>query len=56
MSALGEAEVIDGLHRKQEQAERMFQSLVKYVNDSLVMTSKDGHDTPTIAPSWLKGA
>jgi hypothetical protein len=56
VSALGESEVLDGLARKQEQAERMFQSLVKYVNHSLTMTSRDGHETPTAAPPWLKGA
>src|SRR5262249_42101753 len=56
VSALGESEVIDGLKRKQEQAERMFESLVKYMHQAIAMTSSDGHDKPTIVPSWLKTA
>lgn len=55
VSALGEADVIDGLQRKQQQAERMFQSLVRYINDSVAMASCDGHDTLTKVPGWLKG-
>ncbi len=53
VSALGEAEVIDGLRRKQQQAETMFSSLVRYMNDSLVMTSDDGHTGKTVLPPWL---
>jgi hypothetical protein len=56
VSALGESDVIDGLHRKQQQAERMFGSLVRYVNDSLSMTGRDGHETETTLPLWLTGA
>ncbi len=55
VSALGEAEVIDGLKRKQQQAETMFDSLVKYMNDSLAMVSEDGHTQQTTIPSWLQG-
>lgn len=53
VSALGESEVIDGLTRKQAQAETMFASLIRYMNDALAMTSADGHDTQTIVPEWL---
>ncbi len=53
VSALGEAEVIDGLKRKQEQAEMMFASLVKYMNDALAMMSEDGHNKEIVLPAWL---
>lgn len=53
VSAEGEAEVIDGLARKQEQADRMMQALVRNVNDSISMYSRDGHDTTTVVPPWL---
>ena len=56
ISALGEAEVIDGLTRKQKQAETMFASLVKYMNAALKMTSDDGHDKPVAVPPWLTTA
>lgn len=54
VSALGESEVLDGLRRKQQQAETMFASLVKYMNDSLSMYSNDGHTKKTALPTWLK--
>lgn len=57
VSALGEAEVIDGLTRKQEQAELMFASLVKHMNHSITMSSSDGHVNEMALPSWItKGA
>lgn len=55
VSAMGEAEVLDGLRRKQEQAETMFTSLVKYMNDALALCSEDGHALPTVLPPWIQG-
>ena len=54
VSALGESEVLDGLQRKQKQAETMFASLVQYMNDALAMASEDGHSKSISLPSWLQ--
>lgn len=53
ISALGESDVIDNLKRKQDQAERMFASLVEHMNEAISMTSEDGHNKVAILPSWL---
>jgi hypothetical protein len=53
VSALGESEVIDGLKRKQQQAETMFESLVKFMNHAVAMMSEDGHNKAAVAPPWL---
>ncbi len=53
VSAEGESRVMDGLTTKQQQAEQMFESLVKYMNDALAMMSEDGHDKRILLPSWL---
>jgi hypothetical protein len=53
VSALGEAEVIGGLKRKQDQAEKMFASLIQHMTNALAMTSEDGHIRPVVVPSWL---
>src|SRR5581483_1749719 len=55
VSALGESEVLDGLKRKQQQAETMFAALVKYMNQALEMHSDDGHTKELTVPSWIKG-
>lgn len=49
----GEAHVIEGLDKKMAQAERMYASLIKHMNDSLAMVSEDGHETPLVLPLWL---
>ena len=54
VSALGEAEVIGGLQRKQDQAEKMFESLIRHMNNAMIMTSEDGHVKPIILPSWMQ--
>jgi hypothetical protein len=53
VSALGEAEVIEGLRRKQDQAETMFRSLIQHMNEAINMTSEDGHVKPLLTPDWL---
>ncbi len=53
VSALGEADVIDGLKRKQKQSEVMFAALVKHMNEAISMLSEDGHDKPIQIPEWL---
>ncbi len=53
VSALGEAEVIEGLKRKQQQAETMFESLVKHMNNAASMMSEDGHTKTAKLPGWL---
>jgi hypothetical protein len=53
VSAEGESEVMTGLERKQQQAERMFASLVRFMNDATAMTGEDRHARPVIIPDWL---
>lgn len=53
VSAEGESRVIDGLQLKQRQAERMFGSLVKYMNDALAMYSEDRHTNAMEVPAWV---
>src|SRR5205085_10096812 len=55
VSALGESEVIDGLQRKQAQSEKMFSSLVRYMNNAIEMTSADGHSKTVAMPTWVQG-
>lgn len=54
VSAEGESGVIDGLTRKQEQAERMFAQLVIHMNHAVKMVSDDGHVHQTVSPTWMK--
>jgi hypothetical protein len=49
----GESRVIAGLSGKQQQAERMFEQLVRYMNDAIAMSSEDRHVMPLALPSWL---
>lgn len=49
----GESHVIEGLDAKMNQADRMFESLVRHVTDSMAMYSRDGHDQDLILPEWL---
>lgn len=53
VSAEGESGVISGLQRKQVKADRMFESLVQHMNDSLEMFSRDGHTRSINLPAWL---
>lgn len=54
VSAEGESEVMAGLDRKQRQADTMFASLVRYMNDALAMMSEDRHTNDPIIPDWLR--
>lgn len=54
VSALGESEVVDALARKQRQAEAMFSQVVSHMNESLAMTSADGHDHEMALPLWMR--
>jgi hypothetical protein len=53
VSSPGESHVIEGLSTKREQAERMFGSLVKYMNDAMAMQGEDGHTQELILPPWI---
>lgn len=53
VSAEGESRVIDGLSAKQKQAERMFSSLVRHMNDALALMGSDQHNRPAAQPAWL---
>jgi hypothetical protein len=53
VSAGGESRVMDGLSTKQEQAERMFASLVQHMNAATAMLGKDHHHANLELPSWL---
>lgn len=54
VSAEGESEVMRGLERKQKQAETMFGSLVRFMNNALAMMSEDRHTKPVLIPDWLR--
>lgn len=51
----GERRVIENLRRKSAQADRMFESLVEHMNDSLQIRRTDyrDYDTSVETPSWL---
>ena len=53
ISSPGEAHVIRGLDQKMKQAERMYESLITHMKDSLAMFSEDGHSQEIILPNWL---
>lgn len=53
IASQGESRVIAGLEAKQEQATRMFASLVRHMNDALAMRTQDGHDQKVVLPGWL---
>ena len=54
VSAVGESEVIDGLARKQRQADAMFAKVVRHMAEAVEMTSSDGHDREAVAPPWMR--
>ena len=54
VSSPGEAKVIDGLKKKQANAETMFSRLVKHMNNAIVMNSEDRHSKSIEIPNWLK--
>lgn len=53
VSSPGEAKVIDGLKKKQANAETMFSRLVTHMNNAIVMNSEDKHTKSINVPSWL---
>jgi hypothetical protein len=53
VSVPGESKVIAGLDVKQEQAARMFASLVRHMNEAIAMNSEDRHTEPIKLPQWL---
>ena len=53
VSSPGEAKVIDGLKKKQANAEMMFARLVEHMNSAIVMNSVDKHNKSITVPSWL---
>jgi hypothetical protein len=53
VSSPGEAKVIDGLKKKQSNAETMFARLVEHMNRAIIMNSEDKHRLQIDVPSWL---
>lgn len=53
ISSPGEAKVIDGLKRKQHNAETMFERLVIHMNNAITMNSRDKHKQQIQLPQWL---
>jgi hypothetical protein len=49
----GESHVIEGLDKKMQQAERMYESLITHMKDSLALYSQDGHTKDVILPDWI---
>jgi SNF2 family DNA or RNA helicase len=49
----GESGILPNLQRKQGQANKMFDSIVKHMADSLHMVSLDTFDQKESVPSWL---
>jgi hypothetical protein len=49
----GEMGVLKNLQRKQEAATKMFDMLVKYMNDALKLTITHNRNTKTVLPKWL---
>lgn len=56
VSAPGESRVIDGLSRKQQQAEQMFASLVRHMNEAIELSSRDRHAGLVQIPQWVATA
>lgn len=53
ISTEGEQGIMKNLQRKTQQADRMFTSLVKHMNDSLRITSDERFCEKEIVPAWL---
>jgi hypothetical protein len=53
VSAPGEAKVMEGLTKKQANAERMFASLVRHMNEAVELNSIDQHNKAVSLPGWL---
>lgn len=49
----GERRIMENLHRKRQQAERMFGNLVAQMNNSLDIQHKEYNTNPVELPSWL---
>lgn len=49
----GEADVLRNLERKREQAEKLFDSLVAFMNDSLSIRETRDHNQKPHLPAWL---
>ncbi len=56
VSSPGEEHVIEGLSVKIKQADRMFEALCKYMNDSEAMYETDKHLNQLEIPDWLVGS
>jgi len=53
VSSPGESKVIDGLRKKQANAETMFSRLVVHMNNAIVMNSEDRHCRDVQIPDWV---
>ncbi len=53
VSTEGEAGIADNLHRKAEQADRMFTSLVRHMGDAMTLELGDDFAEETKVPPWL---
>ena len=53
IATAGEVKVLENMRRKAERAEIMFNSLVKHMNDALIIKKVDTHINKTEVPSWL---
>ena len=49
----GQRKVFQNLQRKSEQADRMFENLVREMNDSIKHTRSNRFTTELEAPAWL---
>lgn len=49
----GETEILENLNRKHNQADHMFDRLVREMNDSLLINNKKEYKTELEVPSWL---
>lgn len=56
ISTEGEKNVLSNLQDKSKQADKMFKSLVKYMNDSIAINKKTKEYQPIKLPTFLKGA
>jgi hypothetical protein len=49
----GERRIIQNLKNKMESAEKMFENLVREMNDSIRLEKKNDHTKTMEVPSWL---
>lgn len=53
VSTIGELMILKNLERKEEQAVKMFDSLVKHMNDSMKVERRHTYDKQMELPSWM---